>query len=131
MWVPFNEGWGQFDTERVTKWIKNYDPSRLVDNTSGWSDRGVGDVNDIHVYPGPAAPKIEAGRAGVLGEYGGLGLPVRGHTWQDEKNWGYRSYTNSRVVDGGLHRFSQKAAPLGGRSRFGCSGLYPNHRCRD
>ena len=53
---------------------------------------GVGDVHDIHRYPGPAAPPVEKNRAAVLGEFGGLGLPVKGHTWQDEKNWGYRSY---------------------------------------
>jgi hypothetical protein len=93
MWVPFNEGWGQYDTERIVNLIKELDPSRLVDNASGWADRGVGDVHDIHRYPGPAAPPTEENRAAVLGEFGGLGLPVKGHTWQDEKNWGYRSYT--------------------------------------
>jgi glycosyl hydrolase family 2 len=92
MWVPFNEGWGQYDTPRIVKWTKEYDPTRLVNNASGWSDRGVGDVLDIHRYPGPGIPKLEEKRAGVLGEFGGLGLPIKGHTWQDEKNWGYRSY---------------------------------------
>ena len=95
MWVPYNEGWGQWDTARIVDWIRKLDPSRLVNNTSGWTDRGVGDVNDIHSYPGPAAPKPESNRAGVLGEFGGLGLPVRGHSWQDEKNWGYRSFANA------------------------------------
>ncbi len=92
MWVPFNEGWGQYDTPRIVKLVKDYDPTRLVDNASGWADRGVGDVHDIHRYPGPGMPPREDKRAGVLGEFGGLGLPVKGHTWQDEKNWGYRSY---------------------------------------
>lgn len=98
MWVPFNEGWGQYDTERITKWIKDYDPSRLVNNASGWADRKVGDVHDIHSYPGPAAPPNEADRAAVLGEFGGLGLPVKGHTWQAEKNWGYRSFETSEEL---------------------------------
>jgi hypothetical protein len=98
MWVPFNEGWGQYDTERITGWIEDYDPTRLVDCASGWTDRGVGAVHDIHSYPGPAAPKNEAERAAVLGEFGGLGLPVKGHTWQDEKNWGYRSYKNAEAL---------------------------------
>ena len=92
MWVPYNEGWGQWDTPRIVDMIKKLDPTRLVNNTSGWSDRGVGDVHDIHSYPGPAAAPIEEKRAVVLGEFGGLGLPVPGHTWQAEKNWGYRSY---------------------------------------
>jgi hypothetical protein len=95
MWVPYNEGWGQWDTARITKMVKDLDPTRLVNNASGWTDRGVGDVNDIHRYPGPAAPEPEEDRAGVLGEFGGLGLPLRGHTWQSEKNWGYRSFTNA------------------------------------
>ncbi|MBN1804412.1 MAG: hypothetical protein JW837_04115 [Sedimentisphaerales bacterium] len=92
MWVPFNEGWGQYDTERIVNLVRELDPSRLVNNTSGWADRGVGDVHDIHRYPGPASPPVEEKRAAVLGEFGGLGLPVKGHTWQDEKNWGYVSY---------------------------------------
>ncbi len=93
MWVPFNEGWGQFDTARITAWTKALDPTRLVNSASGWTDRGVGDVHDIHAYPGPAVPPVEDNRAVVLGEFGGLGLPLKGHTWQDERNWGYRSYT--------------------------------------
>lgn len=92
MWVPFNEGWGQYDTPRIVNLIEKLDPTRLVNNASGWADRGVGDVHDIHRYPGPAAPPVEEDRAAVLGEFGGLGLPIKGHTWQDEKNWGYRSY---------------------------------------
>jgi beta-galactosidase/beta-glucuronidase len=100
MWVPYNEGWGQWDTPRIVNLIKKLDPTRLVNNTSGWSDRGVGDVHDIHSYPGPAAPPTEEKRAAVLGEFGGLGLPVKEHTWQDEKNWGYRSYeTREELTD--------------------------------
>ena len=56
MWVPFNEGWGQFDTARITRSGQAIDPTRLVDSASGWTDRGVGDVNDMHDYPGPGAP---------------------------------------------------------------------------
>jgi beta-galactosidase/beta-glucuronidase len=111
-WVPFNEGWGQFDTAQVTDWIKKYDPTRLVSSASGWTDRGVGDVHDIHVYPGPAAPKLEAKRASVLGEFGGLGLPVRGHTWQDEKNWGYKSYTNAQDLTRAYLDLIKKLRPL-------------------
>jgi beta-galactosidase/beta-glucuronidase len=98
MWVPYNEGWGQWDTCRIVDLIKQWDPTRLVNNASGWTDRGCGDVNDMHKYPGPGAPNPEEKRAGVLGEFGGLGLPVKGHTWQDEKNWGYRSFTNVEAL---------------------------------
>jgi len=91
VWVPFNEGWGQFETGEITETIKKLDPSRLVISASGWTDRGTGDIKDIHPYPGPAMPAPEEARAIVLGEFGGLGLPVPGHTWQKEKNWGYRN----------------------------------------
>ncbi len=98
MWVPFNEGWGQHDTERVVSWLKAYDPGRLVDNASGWTDRGVGDVVDVHAYPGPAIPPRDRRRARVLGEFGGLGLPLDGHTWLDRDNWGYRSFTDTAAL---------------------------------
>ncbi len=94
MWVPFNEGWGQFDTERITNLVKDYDSTRLVNSTSGWTDRGTGDVNDIHHYPDPVVPPAENSRAIVLGEFGGLGLPVQKHTWE-QKNWGYRNMEDS------------------------------------
>ncbi|HEV3085220.1 MAG TPA: glycoside hydrolase family 2 TIM barrel-domain containing protein [Gemmataceae bacterium] len=90
MWVVFNEGWGQYDTPRLTNWVKQYDPSRLVNCASGWNDMKVGAVHDIHVYPGPGAPQPEGTRAAVLGEFGGLGLPVPDHTWE-KRTWGYRN----------------------------------------
>ena len=92
MWVPFNEGWGQFDTARIARLVKEHDPSRLVNCASGWNDFPAGDVHDIHVYPGPASPVPEEHRAAVLGEFGGLGLPVENHTWQSADNWGYRKF---------------------------------------
>ncbi len=92
MWVPFNEGWGQHDTRDIVAWLKAHDPSRLVDDASGWTDRGVGDVMDMHDYPGPGMPALETHRAAVLGEFGGLGLPIPGHTWLPEGNWGYRRF---------------------------------------
>ncbi len=88
-WVPFNEGWGQFETARVTDFIHSLDTTRLVNSASGWSDRGTGDMHDIHHYPDPRCPEPEEGRAIVLGEFGGLGYPVQDHTWEDQ-NWGYR-----------------------------------------
>ena len=90
MWVPFNEGWGQFETGRITHLITDYDPTRLVNSASGWTDRGTGNINDIHHYPDPAVQPAEEKRAIVLGEFGGLGLPLQGHTWE-QKNWGYRN----------------------------------------
>jgi len=96
--VPFNEGWGQHDTEQYVQWIKQRDPSRLVNNASGWTDKGVGDVSDVHSYPAPIRPPLEDKRAAVLGEFGGLGLPLEGHTWIEKGNWGYRSYKSQEEL---------------------------------
>ncbi len=112
LWVPYNEGWGQWDTPRIVDLVKKLDPSRLVDNASGWTDRRVGDVIDLHKYPGPGAPEPEKDRASVLGEFGGLGLPIKGHTWQDEKNWGYRSFTNSAALTAAYLDLMSRLFPL-------------------
>ena len=90
MWIPFNEGWGQFDTEKVVQYTKKFDPTRLVNCTSGWAFRPCGDVHDIHHYPAPARPANSDEFAIVLGEFGGLGLQIPGHTWKQEGNWGYQ-----------------------------------------
>jgi DUF1680 family protein len=90
MWVVFNEGWGQFDTPRLTKMVKALDPSRLVNNASGGHDIPAGDVMDAHLYPGPGCPKPNDGRVAVCGEFGGLGLPIEGHTWV-ARTWGYHT----------------------------------------
>ena len=88
VWVLFNEGWGQNDTETLADWLKELDPSRLVDSASGWTDLRVGDLNDMHNYPGPNMPAPEPRRASVLGETGGFGLTVTNHVWS-ARNWGY------------------------------------------
>lgn len=98
IWVPFNEGWGQFDTVRILNLTEQLDPTRLVDGPSGGNHFPAGDIIDHHQYPGPGAPAAVTDRAMVLGEFGGLGLPLKGHTWQGEKNWGYRSFTNAETL---------------------------------
>jgi len=102
----------EISDERIVELIKHYDGTRLVNNASGWADRGVGDVHDVHSYPGPAAPANESGRAAVLGEFGGLGLPVKGHTWQDEKNWGYRSFETREELTEAYLALLSKLRPL-------------------
>lgn len=101
VWVPFNEGWGQYETKRVVEWTRKYDPTRVVNGVSGWTDRGVGQMNDAHHYPGPGMEPAEQnpGRVIVLGEFGGLGLPVEGHIWNPKmRNWGYRTYKTNEVL---------------------------------
>ena len=97
MWVVFNEGWGQYDTERLAAWVKQLDPTRLVNNASGWTDKKAGDVLDIHNYPSPKSPAPDSSRAIVLGEFGGLGLAIDGHTWKKE-NWGYQGMSDAEQL---------------------------------
>ncbi|HPC23609.1 MAG TPA: glycoside hydrolase family 2 TIM barrel-domain containing protein, partial [Phycisphaerae bacterium] len=112
MWVPFNEGWGQYDTARIAELVRKRDPTRLVNAASGWHDMRIGDAHDIHVYPGPSCPEPEPARAAVLGEFGGLGLPLRGHTWLAEKSWGYRSFTTPAELTDAYVGLIEKLVPL-------------------
>ena len=87
-WVIFNEGWGQHDTERYTKLVRELDPDRLTQEFSGWSDKGGGDIVDTHDYGHkPKAPNAEANRASMLGEYGARGLNVEGHRTWPSRMW--------------------------------------------
>lgn len=97
-WVPFNEAWGQFKTPEIVEWTKAYDPSRLVNPASGGNHYQVGDMLDLHNYPGPQLYLYDAQRATVLGEYGGIGLAMEGHLWSANKNWGYVQFKNSKEV---------------------------------
>ena len=98
VWVPFNEAWGQFDTEKVVAWTKAYDPSRLVNPASGGNHRPCGDILDLHNYPGPDMFLFDTIRVNVLGEYGGIGLAVEDHLWWNKRNWGYIQFKNSDEV---------------------------------
>ncbi len=100
MWVIFNEGWAQYDrdeTIRITNETKMRDPSRLVNNASGWHDSGAGDVRDIHDYPGPKADAASETRFSALGEYGGIPFNVEGHTWNGRR-WGYGEIVQDEAV---------------------------------
>jgi hypothetical protein len=112
VWIPFNEGWGQFETVSIAKQVRALDPSRLVIAASGGNDFGGGDIDDDHYYPGPGAPPAERGRAAVLGEFGGFGLPLAGHTWQAEENWGYRSFRTAEELSQAYVEALDRLRPL-------------------
>ena len=96
LWVPFNEGWGQFDAVRVREHVKALDPTRTVDHASGWHDQGGGETESLHVYFRPYRHKPDReGRAVLLSEFGGYNLRVEGHTFND-RDFGY-----SRCRDAG------------------------------
>ena len=98
VWVPFNESWGQFNASEIGNWVKASDPTRLVDVASGWFDQGNGDIYSIHKYVGPAIPRLEKQRAVALSEFGGIGLKVEGHLWQEEKLFAYRMVKTSQEL---------------------------------
>ena len=115
VWVPFNEAWGQFKTEDIVEWTMSYDPTRLVNAASGGNFHGVGHILDIHNYPEPAMPDPKLfgkEQVLVLGEYGGLGLPVEGHTWQDKDNWGYQSFSTPADLLSKYEDFLDRFLPL-------------------
>ena len=98
-WVPFNEGWGQFKTLEITTWTKQHDPSRLVNSASGGNHfLAAGDILDLHNYPQPNLYLYDAKRVNVLGEYGGIGMPVEGHLWTPDRNWGYIKFASPKEV---------------------------------
>lgn len=101
VWTPFNEAWGQFKTDEIVSFTRSLDSGRLINTASGGNFHETGDIIDLHNYPDPAMPRADIfgkDRAVVLGEFGGLGLPLKGHTWQDEKNWGYQTFKNEEEL---------------------------------
>lgn len=101
-WVVFNERWGAYDQQRITGWVKQLDPTRLVNGHSGeylYVDNKLrqdskepyvgSDMTDVHAYPDPMNAMYLPGKVRVLGEFGGIGVPVPGHQWDDLKGWGY------------------------------------------
>ena len=110
VWVPFNEAWGQFDTDDVVKFTREQDPTRLINYASGGSfERCSGDILDLHNYPDPEMYLYDPEYINVLGEYGGIGLPLEGHLWQTDKNWGYVKFKNGQEV---LDTYEQYANEL-------------------
>ena len=112
VWVPFNEAWGQFDTERIVNWTMEYDPSRLVNPASGGNHRPCGHMLDLHNYPEPKMYLYDAKRVNVLGEYGGIGLPVEGHLWSADKNWGYIEFKTREDVTDRYVTYAEKLMEL-------------------
>ena len=112
VWVPYNEAWGQYRAEEVADWTKRRDPSRLVNPASGGNYRDCGDMLDLHNYPEPKMYLYDAKRVNVLGEYGGIGLPVEGHLWSADKNWGYIEFKTREDVTDRYVTYAEKLMEL-------------------
>ena len=118
-WVPFNEGWGQFDTEAVVKFTKDVDPTRLVNEASGGNYYLKGDILDVHHYPQPAMNVFESQFVNIIGEYGGIGYPIIGHTWEMDRKWGYGQ--NKSSSEELMKQYEEYAEMLKDFIKVGCA----------
>lgn len=110
MWVPFNEGWGQFDSKRITDNIRKLDDSRTIDHASGWHDQGIGDFRSLHVYfRRYRFRKDGLGRPVILSEFGGYGMEL-GAT--EKKAFTYRKYwTREDLTDAVVKLYEKQIIP--------------------
>ncbi|MBW9092193.1 glycoside hydrolase family 2 [Microbacterium jejuense] len=107
LWVPFNEGWGQFDAARIAALVRDLDPTRPVDHASGWHDQGAGDLRSLHIYFRPVKAPRGDGRVLALTEYGGYSLGVPQHTWSPT-TFGYRKYRSRDQLVAALERLHER-----------------------
>lgn len=112
VWVPFNEAWGQFKTAEISDWTKLMDPTRLVNSASGGNHIPTGDILDLHNYPHPEMYLFDPTRVNVLGEYGGIGLPLQGHLWRPDDNWGYVKFKDSAETTAQYVQYAQQLLDL-------------------
>lgn len=107
-WVPFNEGWGQFDAKRIALGLKLHDPTRLVDHASGWYDQKCGDLRSVHKYILPVVMPKYDGRPFVLSEYGGYSNVLDGHVWNKSKSFGYQMYKSKESLTNAYRKLHEK-----------------------
>lgn len=107
VWVPFNEGWGQFDAARIARLVKEKDPTRPVDHASGWFDQRGGDFRSIHNYFRPLRVKPDGNRAFVISEYGGFACHIPGHSGV-ERVYGYRKYATVQELTDAYRKLTEK-----------------------
>lgn len=106
MWVPFNEGWGQFDSKKAYDFIRSMDSTRLIDTTSGWHDRGATDVISKHIYFTPIVVK-QGDKPWFLSEFGGLSTRVKGHTF-NSKMFGYKIFSSKESLTKAYKKLFEK-----------------------
>ena len=99
----FNEGWGQFDADSMYKLLKQYDPTRIWDSTSGWFTENESDVQSEHIYFKPVKLKA-TDRPLVLSEFGGYSYKVDGHSFNLDKNYGYKTFDSAEKLTEGLQK---------------------------
>lgn len=107
-WVPFNEGWGQFDALRIAELVRSIDPTRWIDHASGWYDQGGGDIQSMHKYILPIPPIRPDHRAFVITEFGGYSRIVNGHVWNRAKSFGYLMFRSKASLTNAYRRLMEK-----------------------
>ena len=116
LWVPFNEGWGQFDALKACDFFREKDPTRLIDHASGWHDQGGGDLNSFHIYFTPFFfPKRDQNdtRVIALTEFGGYSMQTPGHVFNETKFFGYRKYYDKqKLTDAVAALYLDRLLPL-------------------
>ena len=112
VWTVFNEAWGQFKTPEMAEWTKDYDPTRLVNPASGGNHYMCGDMLDLHHYPGPNMFLRDPQRVNVLGEFGGIGLAVKDHLWDANRNWGYVKFNSIEEVTDEYVKYAEQLLPF-------------------
>lgn len=123
LWVPFNEGWGQFDSTLVMERLRALDPTRPVDPASGWHDQGAGELRSLHVYFKPFRFRRDRrGRALALSEFGGYNLRVDGHCF-NQKDYGYRRLPDAAALWRDFSRLYEREV-LPAVSKGLCASVY-------
>lgn len=106
LWVPFNEGWGQFNAKDAYQLVKSLDSTRLIDHASGWHDQRIGDFNSRHIYFTPIYSKLD-NRPFILSEFGGLGIKAPGHMFTT-KTFCYKMYGTREKITAAYRRLYEK-----------------------
>ena len=107
-WVPFNEGWGQFDANRIAAFTKDCDSTRIVDHASGWHDQGGGDIKSLHVYFKKVRLPRDKKRAVCLTEFGGYSFKDRAHSFNPNATYSYKKFDTVEDFNHGLKELYER-----------------------
>ncbi|MBO5736179.1 MAG: glycoside hydrolase family 2, partial [Clostridia bacterium] len=122
VWVPFNEGWGQFDSAKMNDFIRRFDHTRIIDTVSGWHDQGVGktELKSLHTYYTPLRVPKDI-RPVVLSEFGGYSMKTEGHVFDESKEFGYKKFKMQADLVAALEKlYLKKLMPLIAKGLCGC-----------
>lgn len=122
VWIPFNEAMGQFKPVEIAGWTKEYDPTRSVNAASGGNYFPCGDILDLHSYPEPIMFLYDSEVANVIGEFGGIGMALQGHLWNEDRNWGYGDLKSRDEATEQFLQYARKLIELAGTGL--CGAIY-------